>query len=330
MANTNKEFKEYNDNLALTKTKRDKMNESREASRTKIKKHFKENHEGYIPKFWIQGSKKNGTNIRTEDDSCDQDDGIYFDRDPDDSVSGTTLMRWIYDASKDDTTEGAEWKKRCVRKKYAENNMGTYHFDYPAYYETEDMDHPQLAVKNEELEESDPKEFSDWFNSQKDADGQLVRIIKYLKGWCSFKGKTHKMPSGLSMTVLASNHIEYVDGRDDKSLYKTLKGIKSELKDEWKCIMPTTPKDDLFERHDQGFQDRFMEALDKFIISAKDALDEDCKHKATKLWKKHLGSRFPIAEKEELKSVSVHNSQVTLANLVGNNKPYYNGKQSLL
>ena len=32
MANTDKEFNQYNNNLALTKNKRDKMNESREAS----------------------------------------------------------------------------------------------------------------------------------------------------------------------------------------------------------------------------------------------------------------------------------------------------------
>lgn len=49
----------------------------------------------------------------------------------------------------------------------------------------------------------------------KDANGQLVRIIKYLKAWaskCNFK-----MPSGIAFAVWAANNfLEKLD-RDDES-----------------------------------------------------------------------------------------------------------------
>lgn len=324
MADCNTQFIEYNENLNLAKSKNEKMNASREASRGKIIGHFKENHPGYIPTFWIQGSKKNGTNIRTEDDDCDQDDGIYFNRNPKDSVSGTVLQGWVYDAVKNDTSEGAQLRKKCVRKLYKENQMGTYHFDYPIYYQTESMPHPKLAVKKEDLEESDAEEFCTWFDGKRDKAGQLVRIIKYLKGWCSYKGKTQDMPTGLSMTVLASKHIVH-NSKDDQCLYSTLVAIRSALQASWSCYMPTTPKDDLFARYNYDFRVNFMRALDAFIADAKKALDETSVRKASLLWKNHLGTRFPIPEEKK----SIPGSQASLATLIGGNKPYYGDRKNL-
>jgi hypothetical protein len=329
MADCNKQFIEYNENLNLTKSKSDKMNQAREASRDKIIAFFKEEHPGYIPTFWIQGSKKNGTNIRTEDDDCDQDDGIYFDRDPKDSVSGTILQGWIYDAVKDDTTEGAQWRKKCIRKLYKENHMGSYHFDYPAYYSTDKMMHPKLAVKNEELEESDAEEFCTWFDGKKDKAGQLVRIIKCQKGWCSYKSKYQGMPTGLAMTILVSRHIVFNAQRDDQCLYDTLQAIRSELQLNWVCKMPTTPQDDLFARYDDNFRVMFMKALDDFINDARKALLNESKRKASMLWKAHLGSKFPVPEEEEQKSTTIPGNQASLAALVRSNKPYNSGKKLL-
>lgn len=147
MANCNKEFRNYDENISIPTSKRERMSDSRESSRSKIIQYFKEHHPGYDPTFWIQGSHKNGLNIRTQDDNCDQDDGIHFNREPKDSVDGTTLQKWVFDAVKDDTTEGAEHRNKCIRKKYKENDMGKYHIDYPLYYQTDSMAHPLLAVK---------------------------------------------------------------------------------------------------------------------------------------------------------------------------------------
>lgn len=322
MANTNKQFLEFDVNTSIPTSKVKLMNEKRKKARTKIKKWFTENHPDYPISFWIQGSHKNSLNIRTKDDDCDQDDGIYVDIDPDDSVDGTTLQEWILEAVKGITTEDAEHKDRCVRNYYKPYNMGSYHIDYPSYYKTDDMDHPMLTVRNANLEESDPKEFSDWLVEQTDDKGQLRRLIRYMKAWCDHIDGD--MLNGLTLTVLACNNYIAKDGRDDEALYYTLLGIYRGLDHKWECIMPATPGDDLLERYDSTFQTSFMNALASLINDAKKALDEESKHEATKLWKKHMGKRYPL----EAKPVSM-GSQAALGTFVGNNKPYFDGTKRL-
>lgn len=325
MANTNKQFNTYNEELKIPKLKRDKMILSRKNAENRIKNWFAENHPDYPISFWIQGSHKNHLNIRTLDDNCDQDHGVYVDRDPEDSVSGTTLQKWILEALKGSTSTTPAHKSRCVRNYYKTTGYGPYHIDYPAYYLTKDMDHPLLAVKNTDLEESDPQEFTEWLDEQVNDKGyQLRRIIKYLKGWADNISRSHKMPNGLTLTVLACNNFKEVVGRDDLALFNTLIGIYKALNENWECIMPATPGDDLLERFDSIFQRNFMNALANLINDAKKALEEESKHEASKLWKKHMGKRYPLAPKP-VSSGSI----AGLGSIVGNNKPYYDGTRRI-
>jgi len=232
--------------------------------------------------------------IRTKEDTCDLDNGVYFFPKP--KETGTTLQKWIKEAVEDATSTPPQHREKCVRVIYA----GDYHIDLPVYYkesETNDAENPHLAVKNIGWSKSDPKEFKDWFNKEKDSNGQLVRIVKFQKAWCD--NRARKMPNGLTMTVLASNHIKYND-RDDIALRDTLKEIKSNLKSSWSCVMPTTPKDDLLESY-TGDKDYFFKEIDAFIKDADKAIDEETNQlKASKLWQKHLGSYFPDGEDKDV------------------------------
>ena len=322
MANTNLNFIEFNERTSIPKSKVKVMNDKRENARTKIKDWFEKHHPDYPISLWIQGSHKNSLNIRTKDDDCDQDDGIYIDREPADSVDGTTLQEWILEAIENVTTVGAKHKERCVRNYYKPNNMGSFHIDYPSYYKTDKMNHPKLTVKHAELEESDPKEFNDWLIGQTDEKGQLRRLIRYMKAWCDHIDSD--MLNGLTLSVLACNNFVVRDGRDDEALYYTLLSIYKGLDNKWECIMPATPEDDLLERYGSIFQINFMNRLYALINDAKKALNEASKHEATKLWKKHMGKRYPI----EPKPISVGNRDA-LGSLVGNNKPYFNGNERI-
>jgi hypothetical protein len=294
MADCHKLFTDYNKDLNIKKTKRDSLKESKDILRTRIKNYFKENHPLYNPLFFIQGSYKMETMIRTKDDECDLDDGVYFKREPD--VTATTLQKWVYNAVEGHTTGGQQHRKKCIRVIYA----GDYHIDIPVYYQLQDADgndeHPMLAVKNGDFEESDPKEFIEWYKDIKTE--QMVRVSRYLKGWGDFK--RNNMPSGLAMTVLTEKNFE-LDDRDDIALRDTLKEIKNDLKNDWECVMPTTPKDDLFADKDKTFKDNFFTALDSFIEDADAAINEECQEKASKMWRKHLGERFPLGESKEAK-----------------------------
>lgn len=290
MANCNNLFKNFNNNLSITKTKKDRLITSKGELRKKIKDHFAAKHPEYVPKFRIQGSYILGTMIRTKDDTCDLDNGIYFFPKP--KVSGTILQGWIWDAVEDATTQKPDHRKKCIRVIYKND----YHIDLPVYYklcENNDAEKPHVAVKDGEWLLSDPKEFQAWFNKQKDKEGQLKKIVRYLKAWCDKMNK--KMPNGLAMTVLAEGNIVYNE-RDDISLRDTLQAIEKTLKNEWKCIMPTTPQNDLFDTY-KGDKNYFFGCLKDFISDADNAIDfEKNQLKASKLWQAHQGIYFPDGE----------------------------------
>jgi len=308
MADCHNLFLGYRDDLNITKTKKKSLKKSKDALRKRIVDYFKEHHPDYKPMFYIQGSYKMKTMIRTKDDECDLDDGIYFLREPD--VTATTLQKWVYQAVEGHTEGGQQHRKKCIRVIYA----GDYHIDLPVYYHLEEEgDHPFLAVKNEGWEESDPKEFVEWFRGVKTE--QMVRVARYMKGWCDHK--RNNMPSGLAMAILTEKNIQE-DDRDDIAMRDTLVEIKKSLKKKWECIVPTTPQDDLFEKYDDIFKKNFFKNLDAFIEDAKAAVRENCEEKASKKWRKHLGSRFPLGEKSTEESAkAIGEAEKTGSLLIG-------------
>ena len=310
MANLNYLFQEFNDELTVSESKKSKMKTSREHLRDRIRESFEKDHKGYVPKFYIQGSFKLKTLIRTKDDMCDLDDGVYFGSNPD-NVTGTTLQRWVKEAVEGTTDATPTHKKKCIRVDY----KAGYNIDLPVMVFDEDKDdHPLLAVKNSDFQIDDPKEFVDYFKKHKTE--QMVRIIKYLKAWCDHKRA--EMPCGLAMTVLSLRYFQEND-RDDIALKYLLIEIEKHLKKDFKCIMPTTPKDNLFADYSEVKTKNFMDNLSSFIEDAKKAIEEPNHLKASKLWRNHLGERFPLGEDK-----SNENSK-SLIKTIGTSKPYYNG-----
>lgn len=289
MANTSKLFEEFQEEISLTTAKKSRMTTSKNALRERIRKFFRENHSEYVPKFFIQGSYKMGSAIRTKDDICDLDDGIYFFRSP--NVTATTLQGWVWDAVYGYTSADPEHRKKCIRKVFS----GDYEIDYPIYYKIDGQEY-RIAVKDTGWEDSDPKAVVKWFNEQKDKSGMLVKIVKDLKAWCDYK--RNKMPSGLSMTILASNAKAKIilNDRQDITLTDILKEIRKALQISFECVVPAVPNDDLFDGYSEARRKNFLDNLDEFIEDAEKALKEPNELKSSKLWRKHLGDRFPLGE----------------------------------
>lgn len=297
MANCHHLFGEFNTEISLTSNKKTKMTTSKDGLRERIRKYFKVHHPEYIPKFYIQGSYKMKTGIRTKDDICDLDDGVYFFRTPD--VTATTLQNWIWDAVNGYTSTTPEHRKKCIRNIFS----GDYEIDIPVYYKINGKEY-QLAVKNNGWEDSDPKALIDWFNENKDANGKMIKAIKELKAWCDYK--RNKMPSGLAMTILAMNAKAKIvlNDRDDILLTDILREIKKALAQKFECIVPVTPKDDLFADYDSTRKNNFLTNLDSFLADAEAALKEPNQLKASRLWQKNLGTRFPDGEDKNEQSNS--------------------------
>lgn len=296
MANCHGLFQSFHEEISIGTTKINKVTNSKNGLRKRIRNWFKENHPDYVPKFYIQGSMKMKTGIRTKDDICDLDDGVYFFREPD--VTATTLQKWVCEAVDGYTDTASEHRKKCIRSIF----VNDYEIDHPVYYKVDEKEYC-LAIKSTGWRDDDPKAMVDWFNKKKDKEGRLIRLVKYQKAWCD--NIRNYMPSGLAMTILTSNALEKIvlNERDDISLKDILNEIKKSLDDKFECIVPATPKDNLFEHYDSTRRSNFMTALKNFADDADKAVKEDNQLKASKLWQKHLGDRFPDGEdkKEESK-----------------------------
>ncbi len=313
MANCDNLFQKFNGELQIPKSKKDLMSASKQGLRKTIKKDFKDNHPGYNPTFFTQGSDKTKNMIRTKDDTCDLDDGVYFKENPD-NVSGTTLQSWVKKAVDGTTDATPSHRKKCITVDF----KAGYNIDYPVFVFDKDKDaHPKLAVKDEDFKSDDPKEFIEEFGRINDPVGQLIRMSRYMKSWCDYKRE--KMPNGLSMTVLAMKYMQK-NLRDDVALKYTLIEIERELKNSFKCIMPTTPGDDLFAGYDEKRKKNFMDNLAAFISDAKLAVDEEKNQlKASRLWQKHFGKTyFPDGEDKDEQTTSAS----LLSGTIGAAKPY--------
>lgn len=289
MANLHSSFLEFYNAIQIVKTKRDRITRSHNCLRERIKKEFSRNHPEYIVGFWIQGSWKMGTTIRTNEDECDLDDGFYITPVP--TVSSTTVKKWVQDAVDKVTDAGASHKNKCIRVQYASG----YHVDIPVYVKSsfdKPLEHPKLATRDDGFILSDPRELCVWVANKKKNNDQLVRIISYMKAWCD--DVKHKMPSGLAMTILASNN-QVINSRDDVALLETLKAIRKRLKISFKCIVPATPGDDILVDF-KDKEDQILAEFDRIIEYGEKAIAEKNLKKASKYWQHVLGDRFEEAD----------------------------------
>lgn len=295
MANCNKLFGDFNKTITPTSDQMQQMKTSRQALEKKITAKMQEKL-GMTPSYYTQGSgaHKMRTIIIKENGTYDADRGVYLPEKPD--VSADTVQRYVYDAINDHTADGAEHRKKCIRVFY----RCAYNIDFPVYYEVKGEDYAYMAVKNNGWIKDDPWHMITWFEGYKDSNGQLVRMVKYLKAWASkVSYNSFKMPSGIALTVWAARSFTAVADRDDECLHKLLKAIRDSIVFRVTCYAPVEPHDDLTAKLSEDQKDKFKAELDKFIADAKKALDEPNQLAASKLWKKHLGTRFPEGADED-------------------------------
>lgn len=295
MADLHRSFLDFNDTIALSSSHKKTLRKSRDAVREKIRKYFREEKKGYIPKFHGQGSFMMNSIIEPLDGEFDIDDGIYLqvENEPGEAIS--TFHRWIYNAVNEHTKESPIDKNPCVRLVYA----GQYHIDLPIYY-IKKSNSPYLGHKKKGWIESDPREFIKWFNSKADSKGQLKRIVRYLKAWKDYR--KGDLPCGLVFSILAAQYVVF-DDRDDIALCETLKKIYSALHQDFACYRPTTPyEENLLDDYSETSKQYFLDRLLGFMNSAEKAVDDDTNvAESCKIWQRHFGDkRFSLSDAKNL------------------------------
>ena len=287
MANAHNHFLKLEQNVSITASKKKKLIASRKALEKRITDHFKAHAKLLVPKFYIQGSFKMGTMVIDKEGSYDVDLGVYFLEKP--NIEPLSLQKNVFNGVKNHTDTGVEQRDKCIRVIY----KGDFDIDIPVYYKTPNDKHPFLATKNGWLE-SDPKELCDWFKTKNDNNGQLKRLVKYLKSWANHRSK--KMPSGIAFTVWVTNNYK-PNSRDDKAFYDTAKAIEncfgSFFNGDTEVINPATPKDNLL-KLDFDQRTNFKEAFRQMLKDAEQAIQTNSNKKALNIWKQLFGDKFPV------------------------------------
>lgn len=284
MANAHNNFLKFEQNVSITAGKKKKLIASRQALQKRIVDFFKTKPSVPVPKFYIQGSYKMGTMVIDKMGTYDVDLGIYFLTKP--TVEPLTLQKYVSDAVISHTETGVEHKDKCIRVIY----KGDFDIDLPVYYKSINDKHPFLATKNKWFE-SDPKEICDWFDSKKDNNGQLVRLVKYFKAWANNRSK--KMPSGIAFSVWCAKNFK-PNNRDDIAFYDTAKAIYDSFLWDISCKNPATPGDDFLTKLDSGQKSNFKETFSNLIKDAERALKQDNLTSSCNIWKQQFGEKFPV------------------------------------
>ena len=292
--NKPKSFEKFNSTIKLNDSKINELKKNRIALRNKITSYFKANR-WEIPKFYSQGSFPLNTNLNPiEEGAYDLDDGLYFIC-PESSREEPTMYHNRIRTAVEDHASKIEDKSTCVRVFYADG----HHIDLPSYWIEKNGNTPQLAHASKGYIESDPKAFNEWVKrkfSESDSNGQLRRMIRYLKAWKDHQENENgslKLPSGFILTILACRCYSKHD-RDDWALKGTVESIDKTLRSDFICHRPTAPTDEnllaVYSR------DSILKEFQDFVDNAQKAYDANSEQEASKVWRKVFGDRFPLEQ----------------------------------
>lgn len=291
MANLHSQFKKFEERISLSRSQNDLIIKRHSTLRAVITDYFKQKEGVIVPDFYIQGSYKMNTMVQKKDGSFDVDLGVFLSEKP--VVSPTTTQSYVLNAVKNQTSKGAEHLKKCIRVNYT----GEFNADLPVYYQLGTNAQAYIAVKNGDWVKDDPEQFISWvYNIRKSKeinnDGQLIRVIKYLKRWANLL--SFKTPSGVALTVWVCNNFTAVQDRDDESLYKTIDNIYSNFWWSITCKCPVEPFDDLLSNLDTFQKEKFKAALNSLRESGEKAIKTTDANIAVFHWATHLGEKFKL------------------------------------
>jgi len=296
-SNCDKLFRKFDEKITISSNKKSKLKEGKDKIKDIIKKYSRNNNKLTVPGFKLQGSYKMGTLIKTQNNKCDIDYGIYFFSEP--NISNETIFNNIKKGLVKGEIREKDiiLKKKCIRVVYSKS----FHIDYSVYYFDKIEEEPYLLPKSGGLEPSDPKRVWEWFRKKRNNNGkQVLRLVRYFKAWGDFQkhSKGRKMPSGLALSVWAAHpNLYHRHERDDVALFRTVLNLYKTLSkfdiDEWECELPVHPYDNLIEDLNYFQRDNFLKTLENLVWNASIAITAGVKEDAIEIWRGEFGKRFP-------------------------------------
>jgi len=232
----------HNEKVALPQLLRSDLRDKRDANRERLKSGLTAEEEPTPTGMWSQGSYAMHTMVQAEENDFDIDDGVYFKKDDLVDSNGFELDPYLAKemvrkaVNHHSLNTPPEIKDNCVRVHYEKG----YHIDIPVYRTTsEDGKEFYELASATSWKISDPRAVTEWFNesnkeqSPDETNGlQMRRVVKLLKDFVKSNTTHHEEgPSGFIISKLVQEEYEPHLGRDDKSLYYTMRNIHDRLKD---------------------------------------------------------------------------------------------------
>jgi hypothetical protein len=297
MANCNDIFQRFLDEIQIIKTVRDNLKKSRDGIRTTLENYFTKELQLPKPQFYQQGSFTLKTMVKVLNpmDEYDVDDGVYLQELPEDDIENikkaSVFRTTVLNAVRKQTQKPPQRLPSCIRVQYAETSY-RYHIDLPVYTE---VGGKIYLARDDGWLQSDAKGFNNWFYERLEQNEQMRSSIKYLKAWKDFNSVDLK---GIHLTVLVgSEHVRVTD-RDDKSLLETVGKIIKYLEKHKAILNPVDRNENMIADWSGEKIGRIIAAFKDFQSESAEAIDEEDKNKASKIWRALFGDRFPLQDSD--------------------------------
>ena len=193
-------------------------------------------------------------------------------------------------------------RKNCVRVFYEKG----YHVDLPVYRRVEESDflgntREYFELASSDWRRSDARNVTSWFDQENRSQSpdetngrQLRRVTRLIKKFAQSRDSWRgKIGSGFMITKLVTEKYVKDQGREDSSLYDTMKAIRNRLENDLVVKHPVTP-DSTITSGDADPKAKFLKEKLTDALTGLDILFEsDCtQEKAMKAWDKVFNTTY--------------------------------------
>ena len=303
MYDVSKEFRKfYKNHVVLQSDKQQKLREKKDVNIKRLKDglalYNQENDTSYaIAETRVQGSMAMATVVQNDENDCDIDVAIVFDKSNIGNLSPLQARRLVRDALEKkcgQLKEPPECKTNCVRIQYADN----YHVDFAVYrrFKTEgSTEYSYEHSGGSNWTARDPAAITKWFQDEVKAKGtELRQVVRLSKMFCKSRSSWVNMPGGLIQSVLCDEVFASEYDRLDEIFYYTMLNIKDRLEKTVEVYNPTDPEISLLSAQNHydkmnNWLSRLSNKLEKLSVLE----DDDCTYKeAVAAWEEFFKHNF--------------------------------------
>lgn len=312
MINVQKQFEQFHNIIRTDYEMNETLRNKRDILVDKVKNYLSEKNLPTCQRK-SQGSYKMKTGVIPIDDlEYDIDVGLCFNFD-ENEYSAKIVRGWVFDAVEKHPAKSVDEKGPCIRVTYADG----YHVDLVTYchWFNNNEEEYRLAHKQRGWIAANPSKLVEYVNRAREAytetednktkTDQFRRCVRALRRWndICIPYEDKAKPTGLSLVLLAINHMTCTtswDGKsDDRLALENLSYIVANTIGRIIAKKPTPEYEDMFSRLTDKEMDDLKQRFKELNQALVDANNKTNIHDACLRLQEVFGDDFPVPEKED-------------------------------